>query len=705
MGYRTEHAMELLQVLADHYEVRTDRAALLQSLTTQPLDGDDQVWLWLSRNAAQLGLRLGVVDVTTAEISTFARQGYPIVLAADGLLESSSEVERLRWVVITRYHRGGFEVWEVGDQPRKLRWSKRRLLKWLGSPDRHGKWRALTAQCIGVGMRPELTALSPFRRLVRMIRPDRADISAMFVFSVVVGVLTLAAPLAVEALVNTVAFGRYLQPILVLSFILFTFLGFAAALRMLLAIVAELIQRRLFARVAEDLGYRLPRVDAKALDNENGGELVNRFLDVSNVQKTISSLLMDGITLLVSAAIGMIVLAFYHPFLLGFDLILLSLMAFVVFVLGRGAVGTAQKESKAKYKVTAWFEELMNNPTAFMFHGGQRFALDRSDKLAVDYLDYRIKHFHVLLRQIGFAVFTYAFAMTVLLGLGGWLVITGELTLGQLVAAELIVSVVVGAFAKMGKHMESYYDMLASVDKLGVILDLPMEVAGGILQLDVAGPASVNGVEISVSAGKSSVLKSWCGEAVKGGLTVVYGPPASGKSVLLEALVGRRTVSQGQVLIDGFEINQLDTESVRQQIGYTRDVEIFHGTVAENVHLYRPNIRTNDVRDALRQVGLLDELQIYGECIDKDLQTGGRPLSRDQALRLMIARAIVGRPRVLVLDGTLDSLSDSSLELCLQNLTVHPQPWTMIVATGRRSIRERADRTWELVGNKSVSRA
>ena len=243
----------------------------------------------------------------------------------------------------------------------------------------------------------------------------------ILVFSLVVGVLTLASPIAVEALVNTVAFGQYLQPVIVLALILFTFLAFAAAIRGLIVYVVEIIQRRLFVRVVEDLAYRLPRVQQQALDREYGPELVNRFFDVVTVQKVVATLLLDGIAIVLQTAIGMAVLAFYHPFLLGFNLVLLFSIGFVVFGLGQGAVTTAVRESVSKYAVGAWLQELTRSPTAFKLHGGSQFALDRADQLAIDWLIARRAHFRILMRQILFALGLQAVAATALWGwVAGW---------------------------------------------------------------------------------------------------------------------------------------------------------------------------------------------------------------------------------------------------------------------------------------------
>jgi ABC-type bacteriocin/lantibiotic exporter with double-glycine peptidase domain len=541
---------------------------------------------------------------------------------------------------------------------------------------------------LSVGDKPP----KPFARLMGLIRPERSDIWAIFVFAMVVGVLALASPIAVEALVNTVAFGRYLQPVVVLALILFTFLAFAAAVRALITYMVEIIQRRLFVRVVEDLAYRLPRTEHQAFDHAHGPELVNRFFDVVTVQKVASTLLLDGIALVLTTVIGMMVLAFYHPFLLGFDVVLLLLIAFTVFVLGRGAVKTAVKESKAKYAVAAWLEELARHHTAFKLHSGAQFALDRADQLAVTWLDSRKTHFRILMRQILFALGLQAVAATALLGLGGWLVITGELTLGQLVAAELIVMMIVGSFAKLGKYLESFYDLLAAVDKIGRLFDLKTEAHNKLYHLRDTRPADLKVRELSFHYPGGTILSNLDFHVKPGESVALTGPSGSGKSTMIDLLCGLRSPDSGHVELDGIDIREVRPDSLREHLAAARSVEIFEGTIDENVHLNRPEISALDVREALSAVGLLDEVLWFPDGLNTKLMTHGSPLSYGQALRLMIARAIVGRPRLLLIDGTLDGLSDEALHTVLSHLVCERAPWTLLIATGRKPVVEACQR-------------
>ena len=701
-------ALHVLEVFSNAAEVTFDRglAGRVLSEAEHAISGDDDAQRW-SRRLVEVGeslnLRIRTLECTLQEALEFVRQGIPVAYCAD---DADGVIQ---WFVLSEVKGSKVRVDAVEPGTTETWKSIRSLTSLLGLASKTSRARWVIGQAaLGCQAPPRPshqsgdTPLPPLTRLLGLIRPEKQDIWVVLVFSLVVGVLALATPVAVEALVNTVAFGRYLQPVIVLAILLFTFLAFAAAMRALIAYIVEILQRRLFIRVVEDLAYRLPRVQQEEFDRRPGPELVNRFFDVITIQKTASALLLDGLSIVLQTVIGMVVLAFYHPYLLGFDVVLLGLICLIVFVLGRGAIGTAIKESKAKYAIAGWLEELTSHPTAFKLHSGNQFALERADQLAVDWLDSRRRHFRIVMRQILFALGLQAVAATALLGLGGWLVILGELTLGQLVAAELIVMVIVSSFAKLGKHMESFYDLLASVDKLGVLFDLSTEAHDKLFHLREGEPARVSVCGVSYQYGSSNAgVANLTLELMPGETVALVGSAGSGKSTLIDLLCGLRSPSSGHIELDGIDLRELRPDSLREHLAVTRSNDIFAGTIDENVHLNRPNVQADDVRDALDTVGLLDEILKLPDGLNTKLNTDGAPLSSSQALRLMLARAIVGRPRLLLIDGLFDGLPDEVLESLLARLSRDDTPWTMLVTTGRRVVSESCDRVVSMDGNEA----
>jgi len=530
---------------------------------------------------------------------------------------------------------------------------------------------------------------TPFSRLLAILKPEAGDIWVVAGFSAVISILSLATPITVESLVNTVAFGRFMQPVVVLSLILLGFLGFASLLRILQTYIAEIIQRRLFVRVVADLSHRLPRVKQEAYDGAHGPELLNRFFDVMTVQKSAALLVLDGIAIVLQAVVGMAVLAFYHPLLAGFDLALIGCLAFIVFVLGRGAVRTSIDESIAKYKVASWLEQIAHCSTTFKSSGTADFAADRADSLAIEYLQARQSHFRILLRQFVFTLGLQALAGSVLLGIGGWLVIGGQLTLGQLVASELIVAVIVSSFAKLGKHLESFYDMLAAVDKLGHLFDLPMEPVGGDVIADSPRPARLSVRDLpGALAGGDRVGSSF--EVQPGEMVAM---PACGAAMeLLDELFGLRTFEHGRYEIDGVDVKSAERTSLRSHLAIARGVELIAGTISENIHLSRDGVSLEDVRLSLQQVHLYRELCECQHGLNTFVQPSGYPLSDSQLRRLIIARALAGRPRLLIISQLLDGLPDWELSRVMESLREVTQQTTIIVITGRGDVAQACDR-------------
>ncbi|MBX7166009.1 MAG: ATP-binding cassette domain-containing protein [Pirellulales bacterium] len=540
-------------------------------------------------------------------------------------------------------------------------------------------------------------SIGPLRRLIQLLRRDRADLWTVVIFAVAVGLLSLAVPIAAELLFSSVIFGNLLQPVLYLTLLLGGALVFSSTLQALQIYVVELMQRRLFVRVAADLTVRLRRVDPAVWDEHHGPELVNRFFDILTVQKVGASLLLDALSLVIVALVSMVVLAFYHPFLLGFDLLLMAAIAAALFVLGRGAVDSAIAESRSKYAVVGWLEDLTRHLLLFKLAGGGEFAWRRSESLIKEYLANRQSHFRILFRQIGFSLGLQAVATTALLGIGAWLVIERTLTLGQLVAAQLLLSNIVAAFAKLGKHIEGYYDLMAATVKVGHLLDLPLEPSGGSQTLMVPAPARLELRRLSFSFAPRSRLLDRINLVLEPGQSVaLIGREGSGKSALVDLIHSLRRPSSGVILLDGEDVREYSLEALRRQIVTVRQAELFDGTIAENVTLDRPEVSRRDLHEAIQAAGLLEDIGKLPDGLRTRITAGGTPLSDSQALRLTLARALAGRPRLLILDETLDRLSRPARQRLLDYLLRPQRPWTLLIVTNLEDVADRCDRIEQL---------
>lgn len=530
----------------------------------------------------------------------------------------------------------------------------------------------------------------PLRRFLALLRLDARDIWTVSLFALVSGVLTLATPLAVESLVNVVSWGTYLQPLLILALMLLTCLGFAGFLQILQTVVVEIIQRRQFVRIVGDLAHRFPRARQSSLAGEYPRELANRLFDIMTIQKASAVLLMEGLSIVLTTGLGMLLLAFYHPFLLGFDLVLLISMVLVTWLLGRGGISTAIEESRIKYATVHWLQDVIAFPAPFKVNGGELLAVERANRLTTEYLVARQNQFRVVFRQIAFAIGLQVVASTVLLGLGGWLVITQQLTLGQLVASELVVTLIVGAFAKAGKALEKAYDLMAGIDKVGHLLDIPVDPRFELGDLP-NGPAEVRWQELTFQS--ATGIKHFIPAArFEAGTRVAVGDGGSSvKSLLLKYLAGLVNAEHGMAEIGGLESQRAALAGQGRMVGYAGDVQIFQAELHENIDLGRGDVGQNRVRDVLVQVGLWDVVLNLPDGLKSRLQTDGAPLTGSQRSQLMIAQAMAGQPRLLLLDGVLDDLTPAALDHVWKSLVDPQAPWTLMISTDQPAIAARCD--------------
>lgn len=539
---------------------------------------------------------------------------------------------------------------------------------------------------------------SPIVRLISLLSAEQRDVWIVIIYAAAVGVLSLAVPLTAMAVVNSTALANLMQQLVVLCLVLFVCLALASMFRVLQTLVVEYLQRRIFVRVVADLTYRLPRVDITAFDQRHGPELVNRFFDVLTVQKAAATLLLDGIAVVLQTIIGLLLLAFYHQLLLGFDMILLTGLVVLVFVLGRGAVPSAIRESQAKYAVASWMEEIARNPATFKLNGGSEFARVKADLLARDYLHARQDHFQIVMRQFTFALALQALASTILLAIGGYLVINGQLTLGQLVAAEIVVSLVVASFTKLGKQLESFYDLLAAVEKLGHLTDLPLErQTGHELPTTTRGAAvTMSNVRYVYDPRLRPALNGLTLSIAPKERVALVGENGAGKSTIVDLLFGVRAATSGHIAIDGRDVRDLELAQLRRTVAVIKGLEIFDGSIFDNVCMGREHLTADDVRKALGDVGLLDSVLELPDGMWTHLRTGGGPLSLGQSERLMLARAIVGRPRLLILDESLDDMDPSIRSDVVPRILAQDAAWTVLVVTHCDEIASLCDRQIKL---------
>ena len=537
--------------------------------------------------------------------------------------------------------------------------------------------------------------LSPISRLINLLKLEKHDLKILPVLIFGYGLISIATPVSVQALVNIVTMGSVLQPLFIVSLILFLLLLLSGALYVFESYIVELIQRRIFIRTAIQTAQNARGVEISLYDRENPVELINRFFDVSTVQKSAATLLTMGLTSLLQILIGSLILIFYSAFFSLFIFVIIGFLFFIVRSVGRHATETAIKESKAKFEMASWLENIAKNIFAFKFYQGEERAAKQTHQQINHYIQTRTKHFNILLWQNISVALIYAIGGTGLLALGGGLVIKGEINLGQFVAAELIIFGVLTALVRLVNKLDYFYDLLAALDKIGVLEDIPQEHSGnnGVDQLELDS-LKVVGVDFAYNR-YIQPLKNINFDLKKGESLAILGEPGSGKSTLIKLIAKLRTPSAGHISINQIDLRQLNNDAVRNLMGLAENIEIAHGTILENICLGR-EIPLTKINTMIKELGLADDFSRFSAGIETPIMASGSPLSSSQLKLLMISRASIASPGIMIIDGLLDGFNEVELDAVMNMFKQHQEEWMLIVSTRFEHIAKRFDKTVNL---------
>lgn len=522
--------------------------------------------------------------------------------------------------------------------------------------------------------------IKPQERLLELIKLEKRDIKLVIFYSIFAGILALFLPLGAQTLFSHVAFGTLFQPVFIITLVVLLMLGFSSLLQTFQVHIVEIIQRRIFVRISKLISQKLTHSKRESFDQVSGPELVNRFFEILTIQKTKSLILMDGVSIVLQTLIGLVLLAIYHPYLLAFDIILILTLLFIILRLGRGGVDTALIESKQKYKVASWLENVSNHLNLFQSSVGKSYVNHKTDELNRNYLRSRQNHFKVLFKQYIGTFIIQAVASACVLALGGWLVIIGELTLGQLVAAELIVSVIVSTFAKFGKYIESYYDLMASMDKLGQIFNLEDEVMPeAAFDIDIIKTIELDDVKYEYSHFKK--LCQPINLKLTPGFHVIEVPAGTGKSTLSEILGCFRQPAHGKMRINDIDLSQTNLTEVRNKFHLVSKINLLPMSILENLKLERGDLDLETIHKALTKIGIMKSIEDLPDGINTELYSHIKPLSKNVALKLCLAREALQAPDVLILDDIMTYFEPHDTQVICEFLKESFHNKTVIILT------------------------
>lgn len=534
-------------------------------------------------------------------------------------------------------------------------------------------------------MNQETQKPTPIQRFFKLLLVDKKEIYQIIWYAFISGIVSLSLPLGIQSIINLIQGGKVNFSWIVLVVIVVLGSIFMGVLKLMQMRITENIQQNIFARSAFEFAYRFPKMKWQYLDQYYPPELANRFFDTLTVQKGIAKLILDYSASLLTIIFSLILLSLYHPFFILFGFLLFVMLFFIFKFSFDYGVETSIKESKTKYKIASWIQDIARNQNTFKNLKIHNYSLHKNDKLVMGYISAREKHFAVLVRQffqlIGFKALTTAG----LLLIGGLLVINQELNIGQFVAAEIIIIGVISSVEKIILGLEVFYDLLTGLEKLGEATDIELESASDSNVSTV--PEDFIGIELSnicfnYPGDLTPVLKNINFKVEPKARVVIFGKNSSGKSTLLKIIAGWIEPTSGLFFINDHYFSKIKPSDYRSKIGMiASNQSTFEGTILENITLNSADVSDEKLKYIIKNIHLEKFIKSQPDGLDMQIKSEGKGLPSSVVQKIVLARTIIHQPKLLIMEEPLDKMDTKQAHEIIDFLTDPQHDWTLIVAS------------------------
>jgi len=537
---------------------------------------------------------------------------------------------------------------------------------------------------------------TPVERFWLLLKPDNKEIYQVYTYAFFKGVIALSLPIGIQSIINLIQGGRVSASWLLLVFIVIMGIAMGGYMQLMQMRITETIQQKIFTRAAFDFTYRIPKIKFEEIYKHYAPELMNRFFDVLTLQKSLAKIIIDFSSAVLQIIFGLFLLSLYHPFFILFSILLVILVFSIVKYTSSKGLATSLQESKYKYKVVSWLEELARSKDTFKLAGLTSLPELKTDERVSGYLNSREQHFQVLKRQY---ILLLIFKVIVALGLlvvGGMLVLDQQMNIGQFVAAEIIILLVIDSSEKIILNLENIFDILSSLEKIGQVTDLELEsdTAGSSLQHNFSNALEIEVVNLSFAypGRNKSVLQNINYTFSPGKSYCIIGNNGAGKSTLIHLIAGLYQTQTGTVCINGLPIGNYNIFELYKFIGNGLAEEtIFEGTLMENITLGRDYISTEDVQWAIEKVFLTEYIKDLPKGLDSEIEISGHKLSKSTIQKIIIARSIVNRPKLILLENHIDFIEEKESKKIIEFLTDTSNGWTLISISNHNYVKEKSD--------------
>jgi ATP-binding cassette, subfamily B, bacterial len=529
-------------------------------------------------------------------------------------------------------------------------------------------------------------------RLFRLLEKNKQDIISIYFFAILSGIVQLSLPLGIQAIIGFSLGASMVVSIYVLIFLVMIGVLLVGIMNMNQMKLIEKIQQKIFAQNSFDLAEKIPALDLKLHDNYYLPEKANRFFETFNIQKGLSKILIDIPTASIQIILGIILLSLYHAAFIVFGILLLFVLWVILKYTAKLGLITSLEESQNKYKVAAWLEDMARVVRSFKFSKGTELNLIKTDEYVSAYLTNRNRHFQVLLIQykalVGFKVIITASMLII----GAWLLIEQNINIGEFIAAEIVILMIINSTEKLISSLENIYDVATGLEKLEDFLEEETDKDGKIDYVNTTeGGPQIEFINFGFSFNnKQQIIKDATVVIPANSITTISGNEGEHKSTLLKVLGTLYSEYDGNLLVNSISLTNYSLTSIRSQIGlYYFSKELFRGSLQENITMGNSEIDRDQIVSLINKLKFQSIIYSFKDGFDSEINPTGNKLSTLQIKKILLLRALIRNPKLILLDDPFIGFSSSETDTIMEYLRSISSYTTIIIATNDEKIIQR----------------
>ena len=521
-----------------------------------------------------------------------------------------------------------------------------------------------------------------FAHLGMLLKLERSILGIIASYAVAIGFFLLCVPIAVQELVSTFSFAMEPRMIFTLALFVASSLTGVAAFRVLQARAVETFQQRIYTRIAIGFTRLLPRLR----DDTFATPQAYRFMEADLLTRALVAMVADLFNVAVVGTIGVTMLILFHPFFVLYILVLILGFVGLLTLFGRGGFFITLEMSRLHYDIFGWIQNIAHNLPHLRAAGDSPYLLERTDTLTRLYARIRQRRSDTLTgRQYKAAALWQVAGHSGLLITAGLLVADGQLTVGQFAAAEVLVGNLLINMDTLARRMVAMFFTFVSCREMAAVFSLPTEEDDA--KEDVpAAQFGAAGIHLTcrnltyTGPDGTPIFENVSLDVAPGEKVAILCNTNHAKTALAKVLAGLHPPASGFVRYNDMNLIEVKRDSISRVRGLVLDSHptLLDGTLEDNITLGRPTIDYQDLQWALRFVELDHDIDALPQGLNTRVSSLETNLSMSQILRLLVARAIVIRPQLLIFDGTLHNMLPATREMLLRRLCAKDEPWSVI---------------------------